>query len=206
MPRLAACARCAKLIQLGGGSLPPGQATCRECRKVKSRPLDASKCGTERGRDQHRRRGEACCEPCRVAWNEVSGQRRKDALARGWVRPDREAPMIKFHQADCSECGQALARAALDDPLCATCRGNKPGYNIPISRADRLGIYDRDGWVCQLCGEPVDPAVDPRTRWGATLDHITPRSLGGSHDSSNLRLAHRRCNSVRGARTEVATA
>lgn len=116
MPRRANCAICAVAIQLGGGSLPPGQATCRGCRKVDRLPFDPTKCGTPRGRDQHRHRGEPCCEPCRVAWNEVSNTRRKDALARGWVRPDREAPKVMFRSGNCSDCGQTLVRAALDDP------------------------------------------------------------------------------------------
>jgi 5-methylcytosine-specific restriction endonuclease McrA len=34
-----------------------------------------------------------------------------------------------------------------------------------------------------------------------SLDHILPRSLGGTHDSSNLRTAHLHCNSMRGADT-----
>lgn len=202
MPRRANCASCGVPIQLGGGSLPPGQATCRACRKIDRLPFDASKCGTPRGRDQHRHRGETPCEPCRSAWNQVSNERRKKMLADGWVRPDREPSKMTFRSDNCSECAAPLARAALADPLCATCRGNRPGYNIPISRADRLAIYDRDGWICQLCNNPVDPSVDPRTRWGTTLDHVTPRSLGGSHDALNLRLAHRRCNSVRGTRSD----
>ncbi len=55
----------------------------------------------------------------------------------------------------------------------------------------------RDGWVCWLCDGPVDPAAPVGSAGHATVDHVVPRSRGGSNDPSNLRLAHRRCNMAR---------
>lgn len=76
---------------------------------------------------------------------------------------------------------------------------------IPISHRDRMAIYERDGWVCQLCGDPVDPELKGNDRWAATLDHVVPRSMTLFPDDSpeNLRLAHRSCNSKRGARVRL---
>jgi 5-methylcytosine-specific restriction endonuclease McrA len=37
----------------------------------------------------------------------------------------------------------------------------------------------------------------------ATFDHVTPKSLGGTNEQSNLMLAHSQCNWERGSRTEV---
>jgi hypothetical protein len=56
---------------------------------------------------------------------------------------------------------------------------------------DRLAIFERDGWICGICGRAVEPD-------DATLDHIQPISLGGLHEPANLRLAHGVCNSRRG--------
>lgn len=68
------------------------------------------------------------------------------------------------------------------------------------TRAERLAIYERDDWTCQLCFEPVEPDADPASDWFPTLDHIECQSwaLVPDHSPSNLRLAHRWCNSVRG--------
>lgn len=66
----------------------------------------------------------------------------------------------------------------------------------PIRNAD---VFDRDGWVCGICGKPVDPALEWPDPYCATLDHIKPLSLGGGHVWENVRLAHARCNAVRGA-------
>jgi len=64
----------------------------------------------------------------------------------------------------------------------------------------RRAIYERDGWMCQLCDDPVDPDLGQSDLWGPTLDHIVCQSWGEEPDHSpgNLRLAHRWCNSVRG--------
>lgn len=67
-----------------------------------------------------------------------------------------------------------------------------------ISAADRLAIYLRDQWTCQLCRKSVDPLLKTGD-WIASLDHVIPRSKGGTHTADNLRLAHRFCNSVRRA-------
>lgn len=98
----------------------------------------------------------------------------------------------------CTKCGKAISRVRTTDPLCALCRGNRPGYNIRISPAGRLAIYERDNWTCQICTEPVDPLELKNSTWDATLDHVIPRRKGGTDDPNNLRLAHRWCNSVRG--------
>lgn len=69
----------------------------------------------------------------------------------------------------------------------------------PVSRKVRLSVYERDGWTCQLCGDPVDPNLHPNHRFGATLDHIVCQSWTNTPDHSpeNLRLSHRSCNSKR---------
>jgi 5-methylcytosine-specific restriction endonuclease McrA len=60
-------------------------------------------------------------------------------------------------------------------------------------------IVARDGGNCALCGTVVDFAVQDGLAPNApSLDHIVPRSLGGSSRIQNLQLAHRDCNIRRG--------
>jgi 5-methylcytosine-specific restriction endonuclease McrA len=59
-------------------------------------------------------------------------------------------------------------------------------------------LYERDGGICQICGEPCD--WDDK-EWGCmgptypSIDHIVPRAKGGDHFWSNVQLAHCMCNS-----------
>lgn len=49
------------------------------------------------------------------------------------------------------------------------------------------------GWTCCICGRPILPGSE-------SLQHLVPRSKGGTDDPDNLRPAHLRCNSALGAR------
>jgi hypothetical protein len=60
-------------------------------------------------------------------------------------------------------------------------------------------IVERDGWTCWLCGGAIDPAAPATGPWRATVDHLVPRSRGGTSELTNLRVAHRRCNNRRGS-------
>lgn len=55
-------------------------------------------------------------------------------------------------------------------------------------------IYERDGWLCGICGEHVAEA-------DASVDHIVPVSKGGAHTRDNVRTSHIACNRKRGNRT-----
>ena len=68
----------------------------------------------------------------------------------------------------------------------------------------RRRVFERDTWVCWLCGMPTlpDKAKTLGTRsphpMAPTLDHVVPVSKGGEHSESNLRCAHFMCNALRG--------
>lgn len=60
-------------------------------------------------------------------------------------------------------------------------------------------IAERDGWVCNGCGEALVPHTDdlPRGTKYATIDHIDP---GGGNGDTNLWLMCNPCNSSKGKR------
>ena len=148
------------------------------------------------------------CRPCRVRLGMSAFGPGPRVTVHGTTNAYRR------HGCRCEECRAAVAakgrlyaaRFAAREGASLSRKYRRPGSEDQfISRADRLAIYERDGWICQLCGLPVDRTLTGRDRMGATLDHIEPRTavLIPDHSPSNLRLAHRSCNSSRGNRHVV---
>lgn len=69
----------------------------------------------------------------------------------------------------------------------------------PSEKIERLVVGERDGWVCWLCEELVDPALSYPDPKSLSVDHVVPLSRGGSHTYANVRAAHLDCNVKRGA-------
>lgn len=66
-----------------------------------------------------------------------------------------------------------------------------PHRKVPATRA---AVMLRDAYMCQYCG--TTPG-----RHHLTVDHVVPRSRGGSHDWDNLVTACTRCNQRKGSLT-----
>ena len=64
--------------------------------------------------------------------------------------------------------------------------------NIAIAARRRMWVINQlvkqYGGECYLCLEPFESKSD------ITIDHLIPRSKGGSDEITNLRLAHEHCN------------
>lgn len=118
---------------------------------------------------------------------------------------------IAYYAKSAEQCSaQKCARPSIAKGMCPShyswywraLFGSTNGKGTWILPKRRLSIYERDGWECGICGDPVDRDADVGDNMAPSLDHIVPRSLGGGHESENLRTAHRVCNSRRGASTE----
>lgn len=190
------CAGCGTLLWRSTSSLPAGQAMCRECRAARR----VSTHGTEK-----RYQAGCRCDDCRAAKTAAHRRYVLGHKARYGITPTQKIRPPAGRR--CDWCGASVksraGRASDGLVLCKTHRDEKRNSERPsvwISRADRLAIYERDDWICQLCRLPVDPDLHPLDRMAATLDHIEPQSwaLIPDHLPRNLQLAHRVCNTLRG--------
>ena len=174
------CIECGKMMWRGGKSgAVPGKSKCRDCR-------NSGRGYYEYGDGRKASHGASAyargcrCDVCKAGQAEVSARFNARYSAKhghhyssGWRR--------RFK----AEHGFWPQGSGFDF------------VDIPTRRA----IYERDGWTCQLCDGPVDPdAAEHAER--ASLDHIVPQSRGGSHDPSNLRMAHVGCNARRRDRVD----
>lgn len=70
-----------------------------------------------------------------------------------------------------------------------------------VEQFTRESVYERDGWVCGICGGLVDKTLRHPDKMSASLDHIIPLSHGGTHTLGNVQCSHLTCNVAKGNRT-----
>lgn len=64
----------------------------------------------------------------------------------------------------------------------------------------RTAVVATYGTRCVHCGEVIDLTVPSTSPMGLSVEHLRPRSQGGTDDLTNLRPSHLRCNTARQAR------
>ena len=155
---------CGRMLWGGGGSLPPGLRTCRECRVAGRAPVVPV----------YPKRG-----PARACI--VEGCDGKH-VARGMCRNH-------YRQAKCAEGDPSYMGGGTNN-----FRSKARRYGVAYMPIRKLGIFERDGWVCGICSAPVDRVLSWPDRLSASLDHIVPFARGGAHVDSNVQCSHLVCN------------
>lgn len=70
---------------------------------------------------------------------------------------------------------------------------------MAITPKTRRTIWERDGGICGICGEPVP--------WADTdIDHIRARKILGGDEPENLQTAHPLCNRRKAAQDKIEAA
>lgn len=151
--------------------------------------LPCSSCGELMWRGSTSRpEGLAVCQPCRRA------------LPTYRIAKHATRVVVIIDVWRCCECGVACQREVIKGAvrkLCDVCRLMRANSWTRVTPTVRRAIYERDGWSCGICQEPVDASlIGSHSVWRPALDHILPKSRGGSDDPANLRLAHWWCNSA----------
>lgn len=165
------------------------------------------------------------CEPCRPEYF------RRSALARYAPAPERgptpceggcgvmvEQPR-KGLRSRCDHCAARRRRdviaawwAARPELKSAKSREQKrrrrlAKKGINGERFTDREIFERDGWICGICSQPVDPDLKYPDLMSASLDHKIPLAYSKHlnidlHVRANAQCAHFLCNSRKGDRIE----
>ena len=78
-------------------------------------------------------------------------------------------------------------------------------FKLPGSRL-HADLWQSQNHLCAVCGKLMlanryeAPHATIWAKHRATLDHIVPKSKGGSDRRDNLQLVHARCNKIKGNR------
>jgi DNA-directed RNA polymerase subunit RPC12/RpoP len=167
-----------------------GRTQETRCRGCGHRAYQQRKAAEQR-RGRHRRRAAKKLERAAVG------------VSRDWV----------FVQGRCASCGEQFACMLTNSPgrFCSkTCsrreakalrRARQKGADV--TPGQRWQVYERDNWICRICGDPVDRAAAPGDLAEPTVDHRIPLDRGGAHAMENWQTAHRYCNSWKSNRIGV---
>ena len=164
------------------------QLLCAYCQtNYEARRKDQTYCGApecKRARHNARMR----------AWNAKNPGYYTDRPSRARYKKERAAGVRPHHR----ETNPEAARAA-DQRR----RARKAGADCENFQSKE--VFQRDGWICGICLEPVDPELRYPDSKSASLDHTIPLILGGGHTRANTRCSHLNCNVRRGAAMEPST-
>ena len=155
-----------------------------------------------------------CSEACRVrtfrhtkpaAQQAIEERSRVKRLAESAARAE-SAPRVA-----CEACGAQVVQSRHDRRYCSSrCRAvvnaqlrRAREAGVKITAGARWRVFERDGWVCQICLEPTDRDADFPDRKYPTIDHIIPLAAGGEHAEANWQTACHSCNSSKGSRVMV---
>lgn len=189
---------------------------CKECARRRSNERYARKVTERTGKAPQRQRATrkpcAYCQqpfvPARPSNVCCSRECRAKLNARGRTKGKQQQIGV------CTVCGNAFEKAHERVVTCSkTCsklhskelgRGNTHRRRARMKAVDyepinALEVYRRDKWCCGICGEAIDPSVNYPHAASASIDHVTPIALGGSHTRDNVQAAHLGCNMKKGA-------
>lgn len=171
--------------------------TCRELRRDwlrwhRSAPLSLAlvprhliECAQCSAKFYGHQRQRYCSSECGAAYTKAQ------VNAANQARPIEERRQVGLRP--CCQCGALFYAEHGKAVICSSRCRNKRWPSAKWHRAISLvALAVRDGGKCHICARSV-------SQEDASADHLVPQSLGGSHEPSNLALAHRRCNSRRGA-------
>lgn len=152
-------------------------------------------------------------------WNAAQPMSERRRLARARLRSAGRGTRgtIGWIAGECRRCsrpfiarptGGARPAAFCSDRCGLRERGSEAKYRRRARGASpnkvyRRQIFERDGWMCQLCGKKVMRGAVVPHPLAPTIDHVVPLAAGGLHEPANVQLAHFLCNARKSDRGEA---
>lgn len=193
-PVTVRCLICNKEFDVVFGTIcNKGGGVCPHCRK---KAIEDQRAEKERAKAAERERAEKEKE-LRKAEREQKQLEEKERK-----RKEQEHP--------CSVCGTITSRPTYCSDKCAKKAKNSRKEAARRARISNQlvdkditleSLFKRDKGVCHICGDRCDyedytvmGGVFVAGDWYPSIDHVVALSNGGKHSWSNVRLAHRLCN------------
>ncbi|HJC29572.1 MAG TPA: HNH endonuclease [Candidatus Dietzia intestinigallinarum] len=180
---------------------PTDTKPCTKCGEVKPLTEYHRNTGT---RDGHQTQCKVCKSTHKQGW--YNANREKNAARRRAWREANRDKIYSFNR-------EYHARRWANDPeyrervraqrKAGFIRYHRLKANAKQEPYTRQAIFERDGWICGICAEPIDPRLLGQVRPDApSIDHIVPLSRGGDDTPANVQAGHFGCNSGKRDRIE----
>lgn len=198
-------------------SFPKRCAECRELQRVRfAREYEVKESTTKRAHFERHGRPSTCGHCGATIANDPTGTLRLTCAPCKSIGLKTPVDPSRARNFNCEACGEVFSTLAYGGvpTRCVPCRAkheramlhrNKQIYKARLRRSKserflRQEIYERDQWRCGICRKEINQELPYPDPMSASIDHIMPVSLGGSHTRANVRASHLLCNKRRGAR------
>ena len=139
-----------------------------------------------------------CSQSCRRRHQIRQRCAKKNPKQRAWCRECGRIFLPRFRDKHRIFCSDICAHKYNRRKGKATRRARKRG--VHYESFDPREIFERDGWICQLCGVRTPRRVcGSLAERAPVMDHIVPLALGGEHTKRNGQCLCRRCNQRKSA-------
>lgn len=170
------------------------------------------------------RKGTAVCLNCKKTRQEQERVAKETAerIAKAETKRIEKIRSLKCKQQAfkaCSVCGNVFIPSSDKQINCSVqCAHKAKNKRHDAARRSRLdhavvdtnisleALYKRDKGICYICGKQCDwddyhysGDIFIADNYYPSVDHVNPLAKGGLHSWSNVRLAHKICNSKKGA-------
>lgn len=168
-------------------------------------PVACTYCGDVTLKEQDKRRRPFCDYTCRdlhrLEHPSPQAHRGRRAMCNQPSWPSWMGATCTLAEMVCNGCGATFyGKGRAGKPTCSNaCRLIvKQRRHVYRRSVRREAVFERDDFMCWICGVRCDPlALVPQDE-APTVDHLIPVSLGGDNHPDNLGTAHFICNSRRG--------
>ncbi len=106
----------------------------------------------------------------------------------------------KTHRKQCADYNRAWCNANPEKIRSRNQRRRAQKRGVDLKKFDDIEIFERDSWICQICGKKIDKRIKWPSPKSKSLDHIVPLLRGGSHVRQNVQATHLRCNISKSAK------
>lgn len=126
------------------------------------------------------------CKDCGIAYSRARGEAKTRCQACKKLR--HATYLARYKQSDSGRAKKSAEKAR-----------RRARHNVRTDRINPFKVFDRDGWVCQMCGVPTPKSLRGSYEPNAPeLDHVVSLANGGHHTWDNVQCACRSCNGSKG--------